>query len=193
MKLAALEPRHRRALAVGLMLAVILLMFLLVAAPIWYFHRHYDQALAAYGDQISRKERIVAAREATERKLAILRARQIERNFLKGSNPNLAAAELQDIFRTAIEPSGAKLTTVFNLPHKEDGRYRQIGLSVNMTATGPALRKVLHQLETGRPQILVDSITVRQSVGTNFRPTPGNEPEMFVQMEIVAFSKAGGS
>lgn len=193
MKLAALEPRHRRVFAVGLMAAVLILVFLVVAAPIWYFHRHYDRALATYGDQISRKERIVATREATERKLAALRARQIERNFLKGPNPNLAAAELQDIFRTAIETSGAKLTTVSNLPHKEDGRYRQIGLTIQMTATGPALRKVLHQLETGRPQIMVDSISVRQTVGTNFRPTPGNEPEMFVQMEIVAFSKAGGS
>lgn len=191
MKLASLEPKHRRLLALGLLGLLLLLLLLCVALPLWYLHRHYDQALTAYGDQISRKERIVATREATERKLVVLRGRQVEKNFLKGANPNLAAAELQDIFRSAIEPNGAKLTTVSNLPHKEDGRYRQVGLNIQMTATGPALRKILHQLETRQPQILVDSMSVRQSVGTNFRPAPGNDPEMFIQMEIVAFARVG--
>lgn len=191
--IAKLTPEQRRLLAIGLALLVIFLLLAAVAVPAWKLHQHYDRALAEYGDQLARHLRIAATRESTEAKLTALKAMQPQRDFLKNPNPTVAASELQDLVRTAIESSGARQIAISVPPHKDDGRYRQISVNVNVTATGPALRRLLYGLETKQPRLMIENFTARQSVGTNFRPAPGNDPEMFVQFDVVGFAVGGGT
>lgn len=183
---AALSDSQRRVLAIGLAVALLLVVIAAVAVPAWWLNQRYDRAIADFGDQLVRHQRIIATREATEAKLNALRARQTSRLFLRSASPSVAASELQDLARGAIESNGARLISVQIPASREEGRYRLVPINVQLSATGPALRRILHTLESSQPLILVDSLTVRQSVGTGFRPAPGTEPEMFVQMELVA-------
>lgn len=181
----AMNESRRRLLAVGLAIVLLLVVIAAIAVPTWWLHQRYDRVLADFGDQLVRHQRIVATREATEANLNALRARQTGRMFLRSASPTVAASELQDLARTAIESNGARLISVQIPPSREEGRYRVVTINVQLSASGPALRRILHSLESSQPLVLVDSVTVRQSVGTGFRPAPGTEPEMFVQMELV--------
>jgi type II secretory pathway component PulM len=191
--IAKMTPEQRRMLAIGLAVLAVVLTIAVIVAPALERHRHYDRALSDYRDQLARHLRIAATRESTEAKLSALKAKQPQRDFLKNPNPTVAASELQDLVRTAIESSGARQISISVPPHKDEGRYRQITVNVNVTATGPALRRLLHGLETKQPRLLIENFTARQSVGTNFRPAPGNEPEMFVQFDVVGFALGGGA
>jgi general secretion pathway protein M len=188
-----LPPNQRRALAIGLAVAVLLVLAALVAYPVWNRHVHYDRALSEFGDQLVRHQRIAGTREATEARLAALRAKQPQKDFLKSANPTVAASELQDLVRTAIESSGARQISIQIPAHRDEGRYRLIFVNVNVTANGPALRRLMHLIETRQPRLLIENLSVRQSVGTNFRPAPGNDPEMFVQFDVVGIAVGAGS
>lgn len=188
-----LDNSSRRALAIGLLAIVVLTMIAAIVLPTWWFHARYDRALQDYGDQLARHTRIAATREASERSLASLRERRIHQLFLKSPSPTVAASELQDLARNAIEVSGARLISVNVPPHRDEGRYRVIQVSVQLSASSPALRKFLHTLESTQPLVLVESLAVRQTVGTGFRPAPGTEPEMFVQVDLVGHTIGGGA
>lgn len=189
--IAKLTPEQRKALAIGLALLAVLLIIAAIAYPIWNRHQHYDLALRDYGDQLARHLRIAATRESTEARLAAMKARDPMRDFLKNPNPTVAASELQEIVRTAIESSGARQIAIQIPAHKDDGRYRHIFVNANVTATGPALRKLLHALENRQPRLTIENFSVRQSVGTNFRPVPGSDPEMYVQFDVVGVAIGG--
>jgi hypothetical protein len=77
------------------------------------------------------------------------------------------------------------------LAAKEEGRYREIAISVQLTAHVVALRQVLHALETHTPYLFIENLMVRTQVPGNFKPGPGNEPEMYVSMEVHGFSLTG--
>jgi general secretion pathway protein M len=189
--IANLNGGQRRALAIGLALLALLCIVAAVAVPAWLWHQHYNRALADYGNQLARHQRIAATKDATEAKLTALRGRQLNKLFLKNPSPTIAASELQDLARSAIESAGARLITVQIPAHRDEGRYRLVTVNVNLSATGPALRRILHSLESAQPLVLIENVTVRQSVGTGFRPAPGTEPEMFVQFELTGYAIGG--
>ena len=74
------------------------------------------------------------------------------------------------------------------LIHVVDGREtaRTLGF-----ATTPALQKLLGALESQQPYLLVDNITVRPlNAFRGFKPGPGMEPEVNVQLDVSAFAYA---
>ena len=74
---------------------------------------------------------------------------------------------------------------------RDEGRYRQITVNVQLTANIFALRKILNAIETNTPYLFVDNLTVRTQVPANFRPRPGAEPEMFVQFDVSGYALTG--
>ena len=74
---------------------------------------------------------------------------------------------------------------------KEDGRYRQITVNVQLTANIVALRKILYAIENHTPFLFVDSLQVRTQVPPNFKPQPGQEPEMFVMLDVTGYALTG--
>jgi hypothetical protein len=123
-----------------------------------------------------------------------VRAKNGRRFFLHNTAPNLAAAELQDIVRAAIENNGGRITTIQGAQPRDDGRFRQIGINVQLFATTPNLQKILFGLETQTPYVLIDSLTVRPlNAFRGFKPAAGNEPELSVLLEVSAFTFAEGA
>jgi hypothetical protein len=120
-----------------------------------------------------------------------MREKDARRFFLKNSAANLAGAELQEIVRGAVEGNGGRITISQNQAPKDDGRYRQIGLNVQFFATTPNLQKILYALETQQPYLVVENLTLRPlNAFRGFRPAAGQEPEVNVQLDVVAFDFA---
>ena len=188
-----IKPAHSRILALALLVVALLLALAVLLAPVLLLHRHYDVAIDSLQDRLERYRRIAAQAPELKKSLDALRAKDGRRFFLKNTAPNLAGAELQDLVRAAIENNGGRITTIQIAQPKDDARFRQIGVNVQLFATTPNLQKILYALESQQPYALVENLTIRPlNAFRGFKPAAGNEPEVSVLLDIVGFAYPEG-
>jgi general secretion pathway protein M len=184
-----LSRSQQRALAVGLLLLAVIGVLAVLLGPIILFHRHYDVAIADTSDRLERYRRVAAQAPDLRAALDVMRQRDGRRFFLRNTAPNLAGAELSDLVRAAIENNGGRITTSQGPAPRDEGRFRQTFVTVQFFATTPALAKILASLDTQVPYVVVDTLTVRPlNAFRGFRPGPGQEPELNVQMDVSAWA-----
>jgi general secretion pathway protein M len=189
--IAKLPAERRRALAIALLAAAVVTVLAVLLVPLYLLHKHYDDKIAEFSDRIERYRRIAAQAPEYRKALDTMRAKDGRRFFLKNTAPNLAGAELQEQVRAAIESNGGRITTSQNQGPKDDGRFRQITVSVQFFASSPALQKILYALESQPPYLSVESITVRPlNAFRGFKPAIGQEPEVNVQLDVAGFALA---
>ena len=184
------DPRKRRWLAATLLLLMIGLVVAGVAVPAVLLHRHYDANIAKLSRQLSTQTAFNAQRPLLTEKLELLKSRDVRKFFLKGTSSALALAELQETVRAAIETNGGRVVSSVqgNAP-KEEGVYRQVAGTFNLSVNNANLRRVLYTLETREPYLFIDTVVVTPNIGSGFRPGPGiAEPEMFIQLDVRGFA-----
>ena len=188
-----LTPRQRRALAIGLLFVVVFLTLALLLAPFLLLHRHYDLAIDSALDRLERYRRVSAQAPEYQKAFETLRAKNGRRFYLRNTAANLAGAELQDLVRAAVENNGGRITTIQIATPRDDGRFRQIGVNLQLFATTPNLQKILYAIETQQPYLMVENLTVRPlNAFRGFRPAPGAEPEVSVLLDVTGFALAEG-
>jgi len=184
-----MSPARQRLLALGILLIVLIAVVAVLVAPVLLAHRHYDQAIADLSDKLTRYRRVAAQAPELRAALEAVKARDGRRFYLRNTAANLAAAELQEMVKAAIENNGGRITTSQNTAMREDGRFRQIGVNVQFFATTPALQKILTALETQQPYVVIDNIAVRPlNAFRGFKPGPGQEPELNLQLDVSAWA-----
>ena len=189
--LARLTPVRQRAVAVGLLVLVALAALAVVLGPIVLLHRHYDAAITDTADRLHRYERIAAQAPQLRASLSGMQQRDGRRFFLRNTASNLAGAELQELVKAAIEGNAGRITTSQTTSPREDGRFREIGVNVQFFATTPELQKILLAIESHEPYLIVDNLTVRPlNAFRGFKPAPGQEPELNVQLDVGAWAYA---
>ncbi len=191
MVLATASPEQSRRAAIAILLGAIVFVVAAVAIPVWLLHRHYDAALADAADRLDRYSRLAATRPAIAQQLEAMRAKEPRKFFLRAGASALSAAEAQEAVRAIVEGNGGRLITMQAPVTKDDGRYRQIIVNVQMTANVQAMRKILYAIENHVSYLFVDNLTVRSQVPANFRPTPGAEPEVFLQFDVSGYTITG--
>lgn len=182
----------RRKAALGLAAGALALAVLVIALPLWLAHQHYDEALEDIDKRLVRYERLAAARPALEQKLEGVRALGSRKYFLKASAASLSAAEVQDRVRQFIESAGGRVISVQMGTPRDDGRFKQVPVTVQANANILVARRILHALETSEPYLFVDSLVVRAQVPPGHKPAPGFEPEMFIQFDVSGYAIPGG-
>ena len=179
-----LEPLQSRRLAIAILVGAIVAIIAVIGIPVWMLHRHYDAALTDLNDKLERYRRISAGRPEAARQLEALRSKDTRRFFLRSGAPAFSAAEATEVVRSLVESSGGRLISIQQPTVKEEGRYRQVTVNVQITANVFAMRKILHAIETHTPFLFVDNLVVRSQVPGNFKPPPGGEPEMFLIFDV---------
>jgi len=185
------DPQRSRQLALGLLVVVSLLAVAAIAIPVWLRYHYYDAAIAESLDRLDRYRRIAATRPQVARELEAMAAREPRKFFLRSGAAALSAAEAQEAVRSLVEASGGRLITMAAPVSKDEGRYRQVSVNVQMTANIFALRKILGAIEGHTPYLFIDNLMIRTQVPANFRPAPGAEPEMFVQFDVSGYAITG--
>ena len=191
MAIASMNPEQSRRAALGLAVAAVVLVVAVIALPVWLLHRHYDSALAESSGRLERYNRIAATRPEVAKQLEAMRGKDTRKFFLRSGAAALSAAEAQEVLRALVEGSGGRLITVQAPVSKDEGRYRQITVNMQLTANMQAARKILNAIETNVPYLFIDSLKVTSQVPGNFRPQPGAEPEVFVQLDVSGYSQVG--
>ena len=189
--IAKLPSSQQRALAVLLLACVIAVAASVLVLPLILLHKHYDDTIAVLTDRLERYRRVAAQAPEYRKALETMRARDGRRFFLKNTAPNLAGAELQEQVRAAIEGNGGRITTSQNQSPRDEGRFRQITVTVQFFATTPALQKILYAIEAQPPYLSVENMTMRPlNAFRGFKPAPGQEPEVNVQLDVAGFALA---
>jgi hypothetical protein len=169
-------------------LAIVALLALLLV-PALLLHKHYDDAIESASDRLTRYRRVAAQAPALSKALDAVRERNGRRFFLKNTASNLASAELSETVKAAIEGNGGRITTSQNVQPRDDERFKQVGANVQFFATTANLQRILAALETQQPYLMVANLTVRPvNAFRGFKPPPGQEPELIVQLEAVAWA-----
>lgn len=189
--MAAMNPEQSRRAALGLAAAAVLMAVVVIALPVWLLHRHYDDALAESSNRLERYNRIAATRPEVAKQLEAMRGKDTRKFFLRSGAPALSAAEAQETLRSLVEGSAGRLITMQAPVSKEEGRYRQITVNMQLTANMQAARKILNAIETSVPYLFIDNLKVTSQVPGNFRPQPGAEPEVFVQLDVTGYALVG--
>jgi general secretion pathway protein M len=188
-----LPPKQSRALALALLALAVLIGLALLLAPFLLLHRHYDAAIDDLQNRIEVYRRTAAQMPELKAALDGLRARDGRRFFLHNTAPNLAGAELQDLVRGAIENNNGRITTIQTAQPRDDGRFKQVGINVQLFATTPNLQKILYTIETQTPYAMVENITIRPlNAFRGFKPAPGIEPELSVMLDVSGFALPEG-
>ena len=182
------SPIQRRISALLLLLIALALVTAAIAFPVYKLHEHYDSALETLQFRFDKLRAVAAQRSEIQKVLTAVKSENPARFFLKNSASNLAGSELQDLVRAAVEKGGARLTSVQVAAPKDDGRYRQIVLNVQIIANIMTLQKTLHALEGGQPYVFVDNLRINSTQFRGARPNPGLEPEVTVQLDVSAYA-----
>ena len=188
MKVDLGSPRQRRITAVLLLLIALAMVSAAIAYPVYKLHEHYDSAIETLQFRFDKLRAVAAQRAEIQKVLTAVKAENPARFFLKNSAANLAGSELQDLVRAAVEKGGARLTSVQVAAPKDDGRYRQIILNLQIIANIMTLQKTLYALEGGQPYVFVDNLRVNSTQFRGARPNPGLEPEVTIQLDVSAYA-----
>ena len=184
-----LKPGQSRALAIVLLIVAVAAGLALLIAPWLAFHRHYDVAIDSMTDRLERYRRVAAQGPEYRKALDAVRAKDGRRFFLKNTAPNLAGAELQDMVKAAIENNAGRLTTISITTPRDDGRFRVIGVNLQLFATTANLQKILYALETQQPYLVVENLRISPlNAFRGFKPAAGAEPEVNVLFDVVGFA-----
>jgi general secretion pathway protein M len=182
------DGRRGQALAIALTLIAAAFLWLTTAAPLigWYMSR---------ADQLAQQQQLAAHMQSLGHEIPALRAAitaaglQADSNqtLLDGNSDVIAGANLQTALQTLATQAGTSLDSVALLPAEPAGAVRRISVQVSVTSTWPVLIALLDAIETARPRMIVDALSL-----TNGSQT-GTDQEQPVQASFsVTGFRSGG-
>lgn len=179
-----LPPAGRRALALGLLLALVLLAVGLVAGPVW-LARSGRAELESLGRRVAvLKERLPGREELIAEERLLGRAEGLERALLRGSTPAVAAAGLQGDLTALASAMGASVSSVQILDPEPAAPFTDVGLRLAMTADIGTVRDFLYAVETKEPVLVVRSFSLARGDGTGGEPVPGGTEPLTATLEV---------
>lgn len=186
---------NNRPLAIGLLLAVVLVVYL--AGFHWFVARHVtlSKEISQLEERATRFKEAAARRPDLEAQLENLRSERLDSAlFLPESNFNVAAAALSRRLRDIIQAQAddvelCSIVSTTNRPDKEPERFEQVTVNVRMNCPLPDLVRVLYELEDSVPLIFVDDLMINQRIPAERagRRGAGNYGQIDVRFNMYGF------
>jgi type II secretory pathway component PulM len=180
--LERLSPQHRRLvwlLGGGFLL---ILVYLAVVSPLLSLEEAWSQELASRSQILSKyqkllesKNRVIEANKAM--KAALTRT---EGQFLSGSSPAVASADLQEVLKNLTKEHGVQMTSAKVLPPREAGPYLEVPVQVRLAATINQLVTLLYHLEHHKKLLFIPELDINAP-----RWVKGEKKEIPLQVNLV--------
>ena len=186
------STQMQRWLAVGLLIAALLIVSLVVIAPVVSkgLELHEDENNLIF--KLQKYERILARKDAVIESMDAIKEQYQEHGLLNMQGTGaLASAELQEFIKKAIAEAGGQLSSTQALPVTAKNEFSRITVSVRMTGNSEVLRAVLYKIETSAPLIIINQIDIRPMRGIRSRTTHQIEPsnELNINFQAVSFMR----
>ncbi len=170
--LAKASAAQRRALAIGIALALLVVVYLL-GVHWWFTARHLEIAgqMSTLRDKESDYRRIAGGREELEKRLA-------DAHTLEASNPafltegdvDSAVAGLTTRMTTVMKAhqhDAQSCTVISNQPVKAPNKdlFEKVSIRLRLRCTLEEFAPMLHELEGGSPMLFVDEVQIWKQIG----------------------------
>jgi hypothetical protein len=113
------------------------------------------QVLMTYRGLLASKDKVVRANQAMKEALA-----RIEGQFLSGSNPALASADLQEIVKNLTSEHGVQMSSAKVLQPREAGPYLEVPVQVQLSANITQFVALLHSLEHHKKLLFIPELEI---------------------------------
>ena len=170
----ALAPGTIGAKSAALLLLVLALFLgdvVIVSPLIAAYKRQFDQ-VKNLKNTLDQHTGIANEAGTLRRELAKLQSDGRFKNLmLKPASEARAAADIQNTMEILIQSAGARLSSVQALPVQPSTGMKKIGLRLQFSAANQSLRKILHELEYGRPVSLLDNVFIHSATAKSITNT----------------------
>lgn len=178
------SPPLRKALALVLLLALLSLVWSALLGPLLAGYRQDLATAAQLRAAVAKAQAAPRDPEALRERLEQARADQAESGgFLRADTESLAAAELQELLRSAANAAGGTVRSTQVLDGREEEGYRRVTVRVQVALGLPGFLEMLHAIEGGTPYLFVDGLSA------SARP-PGprsRDGELEVRMDVSGY------
>jgi len=151
-----------RVAAAALAFLVVMVALMIAVPPLRAAYDRAGTRLTQQLQQIARIEALAAREAALARSISSLRGSAGNADLLlPAGSDGAAVAQLQDRLQALLAQNNAELTSVEALPAADQAGYRRVGLRLQFSTDVAGLRAILHGLETARPMLVTESLSVR--------------------------------
>ncbi len=186
------NKQMQRWLAVGLLVAAILVVGLVVIVPAVNKGLELHEAKNNLVFRLQQYERILARKDAVVASMNTIKEEYQQHGLLNSQGTGaLASAEVQEFIKKVITEAGGQLSSTQALPLSTKNEFSRITVSVRMTGNSEVLRAVLYKLETSTPLLIINQIEIRPMRGVRSRTTRQIEPsnELNINFQAVSFMR----
>jgi type II secretory pathway component PulM len=160
--LEKLSPQQQRLVWLSGGALVLLLFYLVVVSPLLGLEDSWSQdlaqkrqLLAKYQSLIQSKAQVMQANKAMKAALA-----RTESQFLSGSSPAVASADLQEILKNLTREHGVQLTSTKVLQPREAGPYLEVPVQVQLSGNVGQLLTILYHLEHHKKLLFIPDLEI---------------------------------
>lgn len=155
--------------AILLLFLVILLIFFFVVLPLYAKYQNTNEEIASLQHRIMQYKRISSKNDGLTNELDNLQVfNENQEYYLVANKPTLASAELQNIIKDILNSEEVK-TLSMQTVNSGILDVRQIKLSVHCRADIINLHKLLYQIETNVPTLIIDKVSIGRGFSSTFR------------------------
>lgn len=186
------RQQMQRWLAVGLLVAAILIVGLVVIVPVVNKGLELRESKNNLVFRLQQYERILAGKDAVIANMNAIKEQYQQRGLLNRQGTGaLASAEVQEFIKKTIVEAGGQLSSTQALPVSTKNEFNRITVSVRMTGNSEVLRAVLYKIETSTPLIIINQLDIRPMRGVRSRITRQIEPsnELSINFQAVSFMR----
>jgi len=170
-----MKPLFSRALALAIPVALALLIWSAVVAPLLDARQERQDAFTALRKVAAGYERTAVDRKVLEAQLkAAYAADKTVLGLASGANAAVVAADLQGQVKHIVESKGGEMRSAQNVTAAAADAVEKIELHHDFTLPLGALTDVLYQVETHTPYLFVDSLEIHVP---DTVPAEGREPQ----------------
>jgi general secretion pathway protein M len=188
----AVPPLVSRLLALGLLVLVIGVAWLLVAVPLKAAFDTQETRVESATELLARYEKALGDEPNLLAEIESLRQSDGSPDpFLKGENTQIIAANLQNRIQTLVADEPGDIRSIQVLPESEEDGFEKIGLRVTLTAGIPTMQKVFYDIESSVPALFIDNLDVRTNIRRRRRNTESTN-RVQIRFDVFGYRKQAG-
>lgn len=147
-------------------------------------------------DRLQRYQRLVATLPALRQALADEQSNDaFKAYYFDADTPAIAGAQLQREVQDMVRNAGARPVSAQVLPSNEQDDPPRVRVRIQLQATTEQLFDVLYRIESARPFLLIDQLSIRSQARSNQRrgrtvrgaPVPNNQDQLTVRLDLFGY------
>lgn len=161
-----LSNQQQHVLALGILGILLLMIYSFVIAPVLTKYQTENQQIETLTDQLQRYKRLSDSREYETGLLKkVKQDSPLKSFFLEGETRSVVSAKLQQKLKQVVAQTGGQIVSTQGLPQTTGNTQSipSVTLKVQLKAGIDELKELLFAMETSRPGLYVENLSISSS------------------------------